>query len=130
MKQADTRGMARPRARRRRIAFLLVLLLLASLPSLLERLNRAAPCTPGEEMVKSPTVRQEDRPERIKQVSKLLISTTFPFHFLWITALSLLFVVTVADLLMKVTFTCCAFGVALVTTHKRLGHTFILLVSI
>ena len=123
MKQADTRGMAHPRARRRRIAFLLVLLLLASPPFLSERLTRVAPCTPGEEMVKLRTVRQEDRPARVEKVSKLLLSTTFPFHFLWITALSLLFVVTVADLLMKVTFTCCAFGVAPVITHKRLGHT-------
>lgn len=110
-------------ASRRSITVLCLLLLSISPPFLSERFTPAAR-TPPEQTVKLPPVQHWDHPERVQQRSKLLLTPTFPIHLVWITALSSFFLVSVADLLLKLVFTCCTLGVASVTTYSktRLGH--------
>ena len=101
-------------ARRRFVVFLCLMLLIPNALFLLERPTpTATPPTPTD------TSQDWGRPQRVQQVTKFLLTPTFPIHALWITALAVLSIVAVADILLKLVFTCCTLGVEAVTGYRK-----------
>lgn len=112
---------SRSMARRRTTAFILLLLLLSlSSPFLFNGHNLAfrLQVSPNGLVNLPPPLLYSNEANHVQQ---LFFSPTFPLHLLWITVLFSLFLVCIADLLLKVVYVCCTFGVASITKHR--AHT-------
>lgn len=108
-------------ARRRFVVFLCLMLLIPNALFLLERPTpTATPPTPTD------TSQDWGRPQRVQQITKFLLTPTFPIHALWITALAVLSIVAVADILLKLVFTCCTLGVEAVTGYRKTRCAYII----
>ena len=102
-------------ARRRFVVFLCLILLMPYTPFLLERPTPTAYTAPAP-----PDINQDwDYPERVQEGAKYFLTSTFPIHAAWIVALVVLSIVTLADIFMKLVFTCCRFGIEAVTGHQN-----------
>lgn len=102
-------------ARRRFVVFLCVILLMPYTPFLLERPTPTAYIAPAP-----PDTNQDwDHLERVQEVAKYFLTPTFPIHAACIIALAVLSFVTLADIFLKLVFTCCRLGIEAVTGHQK-----------